>query len=494
MPRHAGIRRFGFVLFPLLMLIPMARFPNATEKRVVLTGDTATSVASLLGLSSPGKVLLPLSRRDGWAVYLLKKDTPETLLNDNNQQAPTRHNVVEFSNTPSPSLSISPYWLDLQTGSPSRPGYAFNSPFFPNKPEPGPWWLLLQQLKKEIPPAQWSEMEKGGRLSVQRCFPFAETWELCLEVYCAKDRQPPQDGWQIQLSVRDTRLPTPEQLFSQLRADAERGEVEAQYRLGLEHMPMEGGGGAALPGPESAAFWFRKAAGQGHWGAQLQLSRLYAQGKGLAEDGEKALFWLGKAVEQKEAQAPLLQTLKDLQKEVQLRVDAERGLAQAQHKLGYNHMNGTGLAQLEPALAAFWFHKAAKQGHAEAQLQLGLCFLNGKGLPQELSQALLWLHKAAEQGNKSAFFQLGQVYSYAKHLDADGSQALLWLHKAAEQGDKEAMLYLAQLHEYGLLGFPKDETLAASWFEKAARQGDATALVRLNHLRQRINTQEKPKP
>jgi hypothetical protein len=203
MPQYVARRTFSVILLPLLMVVPMARYPNAVEKKVVLVGDAAASVAGLFGLSSAGSVSLPLSRRDGWAVYLLKRDTPERLLNDNNQHAPTRYNVLTFS--PS-AVAISPYWLDLQTGIPSRPGYSFGSPFLSKESDTNnPWMSFLQRFKKEIPQAEWRAMEKEKKgHSVRRCFSFAENLELCIDVYFLEQRK--QEGYQINLTVRDTAL------------------------------------------------------------------------------------------------------------------------------------------------------------------------------------------------------------------------------------------------------------------------------------------------
>jgi hypothetical protein len=194
----------------------VARYPNAIEKKVAITGNAAASVASLFGLSSAGSISLPLRRNDGWAVYMLKQDTPEKLLNDNIQQAPTRYNVLTFSPSPTASLTLSPYWLDLQTGAPQRPGYSFGSPFIAKEPDTvDPWSLFLQRFKKEIPQTEWSEMEKNRGIPVQRGFCFAEKLELRIDVYGTKDWETAKlDGYQVHVTVRDTTLPTHEQKFA----------------------------------------------------------------------------------------------------------------------------------------------------------------------------------------------------------------------------------------------------------------------------------------
>jgi hypothetical protein len=84
-------------------LVPMsafgARFPNAVEKKFVVTGDGATSVAALLGMSTSGSssISLPLGTGMTWAVYLLKQDTKTHLYNGD---GPPRWNRVTFSASP----------------------------------------------------------------------------------------------------------------------------------------------------------------------------------------------------------------------------------------------------------------------------------------------------------------------------------------------------------------------------------------------------------
>ncbi|WP_230988311.1 tetratricopeptide repeat protein [Bathymodiolus japonicus methanotrophic gill symbiont] len=49
--------------------------------------------------------------------------------------------------------------------------------------------------------------------------------------------------------------------------------------------------------------WFRKAAEQGHAGAQDNLGMMYAIGKGVVQDDKEAFKWFRKAAEQGHASA-----------------------------------------------------------------------------------------------------------------------------------------------------------------------------------------------
>lgn len=171
--------------------VSAARFPNAVEKKMVLTGPAAVSIAELFGLTSsvPSSTSLQLGRGDAWAVYLLKQDTKERLWND--EGAPPRINVVEFSSSPIPSLAISPYWLDLGTRAPDpkEDYYAFSSPFLSEKlDQDDSWTRLLRRLKTD---PEWNSTAKGYfQVQFHRCFSSLDGIELCIEVFSFEDDEP----------------------------------------------------------------------------------------------------------------------------------------------------------------------------------------------------------------------------------------------------------------------------------------------------------------
>ena len=80
----------------------------------------------------------------------------------------------------------------------------------------------------------------------------------------------------------------------------------------------------------------------------------------------------------------------------ELRPLAERGLAEAQLKLGIMYNKGEGVPQ-DYAKSLQWYRKAAEQGDAEAQSNLGLMYYDGKGVPQDYAQAHMWYNLAASR-------------------------------------------------------------------------------------------------
>lgn len=178
------MRTLALAVGILSIAIPLsasgARFPNAVEKHVVITGGAAGSVASLLGLGASGTASLRLGRNDAWAVYLLKHDTKQEITNGD---GPDRYNAAKFS-TGRPSLSIGPYWLDLGTEAPdTKPGYySFDSPFLSETLRSGDAWTnLVRRLQRE---PGWN---RDATPQFERCFTSPERTEICIRVYGAKD-------------------------------------------------------------------------------------------------------------------------------------------------------------------------------------------------------------------------------------------------------------------------------------------------------------------
>src|SRR4029434_8202086 len=77
----------------------------------------------------------------------------------------------------------------------------------------------------------------------------------------------------------------------ELRPLAERGDAEAQYRIGLMY---EFGKGY----PQDKAqgiIWFKKSAAQNHTAAQQELGVIYTTGDGVPKDDAQAVAWFQKA-------------------------------------------------------------------------------------------------------------------------------------------------------------------------------------------------------
>jgi TPR repeat protein len=163
---------------------------------------------------------------------------------------------------------------------------------------------------------------------------------------------------------------------TELRPLAERGDAEAQYRIGLMY---EYGKGYPQDKAQGIA-WFKKSAGLNHAAAQTELGIIYATGDGVAQDNKLAVEWFQKA-------APL-------------------GNATAQYNLGLLYAKGQGV-KLDNAQAIAWWRKAAAQGMTVAQFKLGVAYENGEGVTKDAVLALANYAIAARSGNNE----------YAKYRD-----------------------------------------------------------------------------
>jgi len=142
-----------------------------------------------------------------------------------------------------------------------------------------------------------------------------------------------------------------------------------------------------------AVRWNRKAAEQGHAGAQCNLGVMYAYGQGVKQGHAEAVRWYRKA--------------------------AEQGDAGGQFNLGVVYDNGQGvkLGDAEAVRwyrkaaerAVRWYRKAAEQGVAGGQFNLGVAYENGRGVKQDHAEAVRLNRKAAEQGLVNAVSALKRL-------------------------------------------------------------------------------------
>lgn len=191
-----------------------------------------------------------------------------------------------------------------------------------------------------------------------------------------------------------------------------------------------------------AAFRCLLAAGCGDVEAQARLGELYAKGKNynFRPYEEKSLAWYRKA--------------------------AEQGHAGAQFAVGEACRNGSG-TELDRVAAAGWYRKAAEQGHAEAQYRLALMYHDGNDIPRDKDEALRWYRKAAEQGHAEAQYRLALMYHDGDGVPRDKAEVIRLFRMAAEGGDAEALWRLGKMYEKGD-GLPQDREKALRFFQNAA--------------------------
>ena len=272
------------------------------------------------------------------------------------------------------------------------------------------------------------------------------------------------------LEIKQTQFKNyPIEIFELIRL-SEKGDVAAQFKLGLRYYKGEG----IKIDRKKAAYWWHTAAKQGDSSAQFNLGYCYNHGEGVNRDLSKAISWYQKALEQGNEKAKknieLCQKEKDgggiygdwygLQVKNEL-MSAKRGNPDAQNSLGFSYAFGVGVDS-DWGEAVFWWQKAAEQGHISAQNNLGAYYKNGDGLERDLKKAYYWLSKAAEHGDKKAQDNLRSLEAICakeegKRCDIPQEPAHEILIKK-EPLDKQYYLFF----DTETTGVPKDDSAPAS--------------------------------
>ena len=150
--------------------------------------------------------------------------------------------------------------------------------------------------------------------------------------------------------------------IGELKARAEQGDPEAQYRLGVYCLT---GINREVPRDyEDAARWYRLAAEQGVSDAQYNLGQLHSLALDAPPDPHRAARWM--------------------------RLAAEQGHLRAQYRMGNFYRIGIGVTR-DNVSALVWLSLAAAGGHEKANRERKN--LADRMTPEELAQADLRLRE-----------------------------------------------------------------------------------------------------
>jgi len=278
-------------------------------------------------------------------------------------------------------------------------------------------------------------------------------------------------------------------------AQAEAGDAEAQYRLGLLYLngidsPKDPGAATerfraaansflsadnqtamtsvrAAPDAEKALHWLSRSAAQGNEWAQPLLAELYRYGKGTPTNITEALKWY--------------------------EVSAQDGSQWSAYELALIHVRGEGGLPKDVAEAAKWYQQAAEAGIVWAQYELATLYDKSKDIPRDYAQAAHWYELAAEQDHDWAEYGLAELYYYGRGQKKDYETAFQWYQRAAERGNAEAEYMLGFMLNEGR-GCERDHFEAGKWLYLAVETGkkphyqEAWLLVR-GHLSEKQLTE-----
>jgi uncharacterized protein len=175
--------------------------------------------------------------------------------------------------------------------------------------------------------------------------------------------------------------------------------------------------------------------------AQYRVAKMYATGKGVAENDSEAWKWFQKA--------------------------ADQGNADAQFMVAQRIFNGAGVPKNYDE-GVKWYRKAAEQNHLESMLFIGLMYVEAEDI-RDLAQAKKWFRKAADQGSSLGEYYVGALTFSTGAVANDRKEGLKWLHKAADKSEGHAQNLLGMIYRTGQ-GVPKDAARAHVLFILAAAQ------------------------
>ncbi len=190
-----------------------------------------------------------------------------------------------------------------------------------------------------------------------------------------------------------------------------------------------------------------------------------------------------------------------------LRVDAEKGSAEAQVGLAYLYARGTsatprslrdmrqwaekasqndrGLAlwlrsatllgdremrRAERSRAVGWLEESSRLGEPLADATLGILYLEGDKVDRDYDKGRTHLQRAAAKGMAFAESALAGLYLEGKGVRKDVNEAIALLNRAAGKQDPAGMFYLGLLYERGY-GVERDRELANALYRLSAATG-----------------------
>jgi TPR repeat protein len=200
--------------------------------------------------------------------------------------------------------------------------------------------------------------------------------------------------------------------------------------------------------PAKAADWYRLAAAKGDANALSALGLMALDGRGLAKDQAQGRAWLEAAAAKGEPVASYNVALlnlstgspTDLPRAVELlRKAAEAEIGDAQHGLGVLYLQGRGVTR-NPAEAARWFQRAARNGNLAGEVEHAILLFNGEGVRADEALAAKGFRRAAARGNAIAQNRLARLYASGRGVPQNKVEAAAWHMAAAAQGLSDAWL------------------------------------------------------
>lgn len=240
------------------------------------------------------------------------------------------------------------------------------------------------------------------------------------------------------------------------------------------------------PDQQRAFGYFKEAAERKHAKSAYELYQRYSEGFGVRENEVEALRWLRAAAELKEENAMndlgvqyfYGNTHVPMNKKEAIRLylsAARKGNKQAMSNLVYCYRSGDGV-KADPSEAFRWSKESAAPYYPEGYNSLGVCYLEGFGVQKDLGAALEHLYKGAVYGSFDAMANLGLLVILDSDCDIDPLKASYYLKKAVKNGNLDAMVNRAFFYLDGI-GLKRDSEKGFALALRAAKSGNARAMA-----------------
>lgn len=233
--------------------------------------------------------------------------------------------------------------------------------------------------------------------------------------------------------------------------------------------------------PEKAVYWFTKLAELDHSDMQFNLGLHYAKGHGVKRNFEKAAYWMQRAADNGDEDAPAL--LEKYTKAAEAMKKINSGDAQAQADLagvlmalaGSLEQAGTTEDDYEQAFELA--QRSAAQNNGDGLWVLALAYEHGRGVKKNVEKAIEYYRKGAELGHAPSQHSLACYYFRGDVLEQDEKKAFELCMKSAEQGYGLAMADVGRCYQFGN-GVMGNMKTAVEWYEKALEVIDDPELER----------------
>ena len=207
---------------------------------------------------------------------------------------------------------------------------------------------------------------------------------------------------------------------------------------------------------EKAVKWLKKSVLLGNRDARIKIAEIYRDGRGLEADGEKAIEWFTKILNDKSLS------------------ESERFAAA--FEIAKMFRKGIAVEQSDEKSVKF-FKLATKSSLTIARTacnELVKIYCSSKEITPNVGMAIHWLKKSSELGSKKANFTLAKIFrDGADGVNQNGEKALKFLEESASNNfdtmnKVAAMRIIAEMYAKGL-AVAEDKEKADRLYQEAAK-------------------------